>query len=65
MGISWALTVRGDRPYSGSDAKADCFELAQFVHDGIYFLGVRSLGVEERLGVVQDDEHFLGGKEWP
>jgi hypothetical protein len=41
------------------------FELAKFFHYGEDLLGNFPLGVENRLGVVEYDEHPLRGKGWP
>ena len=48
---------------TGSDTEADCFELAEFFHHRIDLLGVCSFWVKNRLGVVEDKEDLLGGKE--
>ena len=58
------LAVWGNRCNAGSDADAYRFDLAQFVHQGIDFLGVCSFGVEDGFCVIKDDHHLLGGKEW-
>jgi hypothetical protein len=38
------------------------FEPTQFIHHAVDLLGIRSLGVENGLGVVDDYEHLLGRK---
>ena len=53
----------GNGPDTGSDTEARCFGLAQFKHHGIDLIGTYSFGVENGFGVVEDDEHILGGKE--
>ena len=55
--------MRGDRGHSGSNPKTNVAESTQLIHDGIYFPGIRSLGIENRLDIVEDDEHLPGGKE--
>ena len=59
------LAVRGNGRDTGSDEEAYVFEPAQFVHYGIDLPGVLFLGVNNGLGVVEDDEHLLGGKKRP
>ena len=46
------FAVRGGRRDTGSDTDAYCFELAQFIHRRIDFLGICSLGVKNGFGVV-------------
>ena len=58
-----ALAVWGDCRDTGSDTDGYFFEMTQFVHHGIDLLDSRSFGVENRLGIVEDYEHLLGGKE--
>ena len=57
------LAMSGDCRDAGGDQEAHRPELAQFVHHRIDLLGLRSLGVENRLGIVEDYQHFLGGKK--
>jgi hypothetical protein len=56
--------VPGDGGNSRSDAEGYRFELRQFIHHSLDLAGIRSLGVENRFGVIEDDEHIPGGKEW-
>ena len=55
----------GDGRDAGSDADEDSFEPTQFIRHGVDLLGVRpfKLGVEDRLGIVEDYEQLLGRKE--
>ena len=62
-GYFWTLAMSRDCGDTGSDEEGYCFELTQFVHHRIYFPGIGSLGVENGLSVVEDDEHLLGRKE--
>ena len=62
-GDFWALAVRRDGSDTGCDKQAYRFELAKFIHHGIYLLGIRSYGVEDRLGVIKNYEYLFGGKE--
>ena len=57
------FAARGDRCHAGGDAEAYRPELAQFVHHRKDLFGIRSSRVKHGLGVVQDYEHLLGGKE--
>jgi hypothetical protein len=57
--------VSGDGRDTGSDADTYRFEPAQFIHHSMHLLGVRSLGIENRLGVVEDYEHLPGRKGGP
>ena len=57
--------MRGDSRDTGSDEKADRFELTQSVHHSVDPLGICSLRVKNGLGIVEDDENLLGGKEGP
>ena len=52
----------GDGGNTGSNAEGYSSELTQLIHHAIYLLGIRSLGVENGLGVIEDDEHILGGE---
>ena len=63
MWISLDACSVGDRRDTRSDAEAYCFGLAQFVNQGVDFLCIRPSGVEDGFGVVEDDQHFLGGEE--
>jgi hypothetical protein len=54
--------VRGDRRDVGSDKDPYVFELTQFVHHRIDFPGIRSLGIQNGLGVIEDNEDLLGGE---
>ena len=56
------LAARGYRRDAGCDKEAYCFKLAQFVYHRIYILCACSFRVENGFGVVEDDEHLLGGK---
>ena len=57
------FAVPGDSRETGSDADAYRFELAQFIHNVIDLPSICPLRVENRLGIVEDYEHLLGGKE--
>ena len=37
--------------------------MTQLIHDSIDLLCVRSLRIEDRIRIVEDDEGFLGGEE--
>jgi hypothetical protein len=57
------FAVPGDCCDTGSDAEAYGFELTQFIHHCVDLLVICSLRVKNGLGVVEDYEHLLGGKE--
>ena len=48
----------------GSDAKTDVAQLAELLDHSIYLLCARSLRIEYRFRVVEDDECILRGQEW-
>ena len=58
-GDFWALATLGDSRDAGSDEETYGWEPGQFIHHGAYFLSVRSLGIENGLGVVEDYENIL------
>ena len=58
------LTVGREGGDPGSDAKADVAQLAELLDHRIYLLRARSLRIEYRFRIVEDDEHILGGQEW-
>ena len=60
-GDYWSIAMWGDGRNARSDAEADVFEPAQLVHHSVYVLGVSDLRVENGFGIVEDDEHLLGG----
>jgi hypothetical protein len=57
------LAAWGDHCDTGCDTEAYRFELAQFIHQGIDLRCTCFFGVENGLGVVEDYEHVLGGKQ--
>jgi hypothetical protein len=59
----WAFTVSGNCRDSGNDKETYRLELTQLVNDSADFPSICSLGLENRLGVVEDYEHFVRGKE--
>ena len=59
------FAVSGDCCDAGSDTEAYGFEVTQFIHHRKDILAIRSLWVENGLGVVEDYEHILGGEGGP
>ena len=57
------MTVPRDRSDPGSDAEAHGFELAEFIDHCVDLLVIWSLGVKDGLGIVEDYERVLGGKQ--
>jgi hypothetical protein len=55
--------VWGNSGDLGGDANTDVAGVPQLLHHCLYFPGVVSLGVQNRLGVVEDNKHFPGGQE--
>jgi len=54
------FAVSGNGCETGSDEKAYCFKLTQLIHDAKDLPGICSLGVENRLGIVEHDEYLMG-----
>lgn len=63
LGDHQALAMLGDGRGTRNDKEAYRFQLAQFIHHSIDVLDIRSLGVKNGLDIVEDYDHFLGGKE--
>src|SRR5882757_2713564 len=57
------LAPRRDNGKPGGNEKRNVVELAQLFHCRIDVSTVCSLWVEYRFGVIEDDQHLLGGQE--
>ena len=55
--------MRGNCRDAGGNNEGYVFKPTQFVHQRIYLSGTGSLGVKDRLSVVEDNEHVFGGEE--
>ena len=53
----------GDGCDSGRDSKANVAEATQLLHHRVYLLGLGSLGVENRFGVIEEQDHLPRGQE--
>ena len=53
------LAVGRESGDPGSDAEADVAQLAELLDHSTYLLCVRSLRIEYRFRIVEDDEHIL------
>jgi len=53
------LAVGGNSGDAGSYSQANVVELTQLLHHGVNFLGILSLRIKDRLGIVEDYEGLL------
>ena len=59
----WAFAIPGDCCDTGGDTDTYGFKLTQFIHHCVDLFVIWPLWVEDGLGIVEDYEHLLGGKE--
>jgi hypothetical protein len=59
------FAIPRDCHHTGSDTDAYGFELTQFIYHCIDLFVIWPLRVKNRLGIVEDYDHLLGGKQGP
>ena len=53
------MALRRDSGDAGGDSKADVTEVTQLPNECVYLMRVGSLRIEDRLGVVEEENHVI------